>query len=45
MEANNNAISVFSDTCDLKSPIKELTCYKNPNKTSCIDLEVFNTLM
>ena len=38
MEANDSAISVFSDTYDLKNLIKEPTCYKNPNKPSCIDL-------
>ena len=42
MEANDSAISVFSDTYDLKSPIKEPTCYKNPNKISCIDLILTN---
>ena len=26
----------------MKSPIKELTCYKNPNKTSCVDLILTN---
>ena len=38
VEANDSAISVFSDTYDLKNLIKEPTCYKNPNKPSCIDL-------
>ena len=42
MEANDSAISVFSDTYDLKSLIKEPTCYKNPNKPSCIDLILTN---
>ena len=42
MEANDSAISVFSDTYDLKSLIKEPTCYKNPNKHSCIDLILTN---
>ena len=32
----------FSDTHDLKSLIKEPTCYKNPNKRSCIDLILTN---
>ena len=52
VETNNSAISVFSDTYDLKSLIKEPTCYKNPNKPYCIGLiltnkpqEVFNTFM
>ena len=38
VEANDSAISVFSDTYDLKNLIKEPTRYKNPNKPSCIDL-------
>ena len=42
VEANDSAISVFSDTYDLKSLIKEPTCYKNPNKPSCIDLILIN---
>ena len=42
VEANNSAASVFSDTYNLKSLIKEPTCYKNPNKPSCIDLTLTN---
>ena len=42
VEANDSAISVFSDTYDLKSLIKEPTCYKNPNKPSCIDFILAN---
>ena len=38
VEANYSAVSVFSDTYDLKSLIKEPTCYKNPNIPSCSDL-------
>ena len=38
VEANDSVVSVFSDTYDLKSLIKEPTYYKNPNKPSCIDL-------
>ena len=38
VEANDSAVSVFSDTYDLKSLIKEPTCYKNPQKPSFIDL-------
>ena len=38
VEANNSAMSGFSDTYNLKNLIKEPTSYKNPNKTSCIDL-------
>ena len=35
--ANDSAISIFRDTYDLKSLIKEPTCHKNPNKPFCID--------
>ena len=42
VEANDSAISVLSDTYDLKNLIKEPTCYKNPNKPSCIDLILTN---
>ena len=42
MEANNSAMSVFSDTCNLKNLIKEPTCHKSPNKPSCIDLMLTN---
>ena len=38
VEANDSVVSVFSDTYDLKSLIKEPTYYKNPNKPSCIEL-------
>ena len=44
VEANDSAVSVFSDTYDLKSLIKEPTYYKNPNKPSCIDLILTNKL-
>ena len=42
VEADDSAISVFSDTYDLKSLITEPTCYKNPNKPSWIDLILTN---
>ena len=42
VEANDSAISVFSDTYDLKSLTKEPTCYKNSNKPSYIDLILTN---
>ena len=42
VEANNGSLSVFSDTCNLKSLIKEPTCYKNPNKASYINLMLTN---
>ena len=42
IEANDSAMSVFSDSYDLKNLMKEPTCYKNPNKLSCIDLMLTN---
>ena len=42
VEANSSAMSVFSDTYNLKNLIKEPTCYQNPNKPSCIDLMLTN---
>ena len=38
METNDSTISVLRETYDLKSLIKESTCYKNPNESSFIDL-------
>ena len=32
----------FSENCNLKSLIKQPTCYKNPNKPTCIDLILTN---
>ena len=37
VEANNSAMSIFCDTYNLKSLIKEPTCYKNPNKPTYVD--------
>ena len=42
VEANNSAMSIFCDTYNLKNLIKEPTCYKNPNKPTCIDLMLTN---
>ena len=42
VKANDSTISVFSDTYDLKSFIKESTCYKDPDKPSCIDVILTN---
>ena len=42
LEANSITMSVFSDTYNLKNLIKEPTCYKSPNKPSCIDLMLPN---
>ena len=35
-------MTVFCDIYDLKSPIKEPTCYKKPENPSCIDLILQN---
>ena len=40
--ANNSAMSVFSDSYYLKNFMKESTCYKNPNISSCINLMLTN---
>ena len=42
VQVNDSAVSVFSDSYDLKSLNKEPTCYKDPNKPSCIDLILTN---
>ena len=42
VEVDNNAISSFSDAFHLVSLIREPTCYKNPEKPSCIDLILTN---
>ena len=35
-------MSIFCDTFNLTSLIKEPTCYKNPDNPSCIDLILIN---
>ena len=42
VEVDNNAISSFCDAFDLVILIREPTCYKNPEKPSCIDLKLTN---
>ena len=44
VEVNNSAVSVFSDTYNLKSFLKGSTCHKSPNKPSCIGLILKNKL-
>ena len=39
-EVNLECMKLFCKTYDLSSPIKVPTCYKNPEKPSCIDLLV-----
>ena len=38
----DSSLSEFCDTHDLKSLIREPTCYKNPENSSCIDLILTN---
>ena len=38
VEADSKEMSSFCDMFDLTSLIKEPTCYKNPDNSSCIDL-------
>ena len=40
---DNNDMSVFCDTYNLKSLIKEPACYKNPENPSCRDLILTNS--
>ena len=42
VEAKDSAVSVFTNTNDITSLVKEQTCYKNTNKPSCIDLILTN---
>ena len=38
-------VTVLSDFCEiynLKNIVKDKTCFKNPNKTTCIDLIITN---
>ena len=41
-KVDNNAISSSCDAFDLVNLIREPTCYKNPEKPSCIDLILTN---
>ena len=38
----DSSMPEFCDTCNLKSLIREPTCYKNPENPSCIDLILTN---
>ena len=42
VEVDDTAMSDFCNTFDLVSLIIEPTCYKNPTKSSCIDLFLTN---
>ena len=37
-------IQPFFETYRIKSPIKEPTCYKNPDNSSCVDLTITKIL-
>ena len=45
VEVDKNAVSSFCDAFDLVNLIREPTCYKNPEKPSCIDLILTNNLI
>ena len=38
-------MKLFCENYNLKSVIKEPTCYKNPNKSACIDLILTNVAL
>ena len=42
MEIEEANMKSFCENCNLKSLIKQPTCYKNPNKPTCIDLILTN---
>ena len=41
-EISEIAMSEFSETYNLQNLVKDLTCYKNPSKATCIDLILTN---
>ena len=41
-EPTDTALSNFCEIYNLKNLIKDKTCFKNPNKPSCIDLIITN---
>ena len=43
-KVNLECMKNFCEIYDLNSLIKELTCYKNPEKPSCIDVLLTNRL-
>ena len=43
VEAKEKNISDFMGTYNLKSLVKQKTCFKNPDNTSCIDLILTNS--
>ena len=43
VEAKEKNISDFMSTYNLKSLVKQKTCFKNPDNPSCIDLILTNS--
>ena len=41
-EPTDTILSHFCEICNFKNLIKDKTCFKNPNKPSCIDLIITN---
>ena len=41
-EPTDTTLSNFCEIYNLKNPIKDKTCFKNPDKTTCIDLIITN---
>ena len=41
-EPADTIVSDFSEIYNLKNIIREKTCFKNPNNSSCIDLMIIN---
>ena len=42
-EINDNSMNDFCESYNLRSLIRESTCYKNPENPSCIDLFLTNS--
>ena len=38
----DSSMRAFSETYEFRSPVKEVTCFKNPEDPSCIDLILKN---
>ena len=39
----DSSVKIFCSSCNLTRMIKKLTCFKNPEKPSCIDLFLTNS--
>ena len=42
LETSDTALTDFCDLCKMKNLVREPTCFKNPNNSSCIDLFLTN---